>query len=213
MLSFLRKDCGIPQVKNVALHHEGGAWRTMAIQFQDLAGKRTPPSVVWQALFACLGKHPDYPKILFAVDDDIDPHDYSSLMWAMCFRFQPHRDMKVIQGRTAQLDQSAMPNDPESGYSPSWIENNAGPGGASAVLIDATRKWDYTPVSLPTRPYMERARELWDELGFPELRPRSPWFGYDLGAWPERFKRMAELGEKGAFEEIAADIIARGREV
>ncbi len=213
MLSFLRKDCGIPQVKNVALHHEGGSWRLMALQFQDLGGQRTAPSVVWQALFACLGKHPDYPKILFAVDEDIDPHDFSSLMWALAFRFQPHRDMKVIQGRTAQLDQSAMPNDPEHGYSPSWITNYGGPMGASALLIDATRKWDYTPVSLPKREYMERARELWEELGLPPLRPRAPWHGYDLGAWPDAFREMAEAGERGDFEKIAEGLIARGHSV
>jgi 4-hydroxy-3-polyprenylbenzoate decarboxylase len=213
MLSFLRKDCGIPQVKSVALHHEGGSWRLMAIQFQDLGGQRTPPSVVWQALFACLGKHPDYPKILFAVDEDIDPHDFASLMWALAFRFQPHRDLKVIQGRTAQLDQSAMPNDPERGYSPAWIPHFAGPEGASAMLVDATRKWGYTPVSLPKRPYMERAREIWDELGLPPLQPRAPWYGYDLGNWPESFRRLAELGEEGRFDTVAQELLSRGHPI
>ena len=201
VVSFLRKDCGIPEVKSVVLHPEGGSWRIMAIQFQELSGKRVLPSVVWQALYACMGKHPDYPKIVVAVDEDIDPQDLSSIMWALAFRFQPHRDMKVLQGRTAQLDQSAMPEGHE--YTSSWITNLGGPMGASAMLLDATRKWPYSPVCLPKRPYMERAREIWEELGLPPLKPRAPWYGYDLGAWPQEFAEMAALGESGQFDEVA----------
>jgi 4-hydroxy-3-polyprenylbenzoate decarboxylase len=213
VLSFLRKDCGIPDVKSVALHPEGGSWRIMAIQFQELDGRRPSPSIIWQALYACLGKHPDYPKIVFAVDEDIDPHDLSSVMWALAFRFQPHRDMKVLQGRTAQLDQSAMPHSSEHGYSSSWITNLGGPMGASAMLIDATRKWPYTPVSLPKRHYMEQARKIWEEMGLPLLKPKEPWYGYDLGAWPDEFAELASLGERGQFDEAAQQLMKQGRSV
>jgi len=36
---------------------------------------------------------------------------------------------------------------------------------------------------------MERAKEFWEELGFPELKPRMPWYGYSLGAWTQRMKQ------------------------
>jgi len=36
---------------------------------------------------------------------------------------------------------------------------------------------------MPRKEFMERAKEIWEELGFPELKPRMPWFGYSLGAW------------------------------
>ncbi|MBI4456738.1 MAG: UbiD family decarboxylase [Acidobacteria bacterium] len=211
LLSFLRKDCGIPQVKDVAFPHEGGAWRIMVIQFQDIGGVRTSPGVVWQTLYASLGKNPDYPKICIAVDDDINPHDYASIMWALSFRFQPHRDMRVVQGRTAQLDQSAMPHSLETAYSASWIQNLGGPMGASAMLMDATRKWPYSPVSLPKKFYMERARQIWQTLGFPELRPRDPWYGYNLGIWPDEYREMAEAGERGDFEFVQQKILASRR--
>src|ERR671928_2175980 len=68
MLSFLRKDCGIPQVKAVAQHDMGGSWRIMGIQFQDVGGVRTHNSTIWQAMYAVLGKSPDWPKIVIAVD-------------------------------------------------------------------------------------------------------------------------------------------------
>ena len=206
LLSFLRKDCGIPQVKSVAFHHEGGAWRIMAIQFQDVGGVRTNPGIVWQALYAVLGKHPDYPKIAIAVDDDIDPHDFSSIMWAMGYRFQPHRDMRVVQGRTAQLDQSAMPHDLETAYSASWIQNLGGPMGASAMLIDATRKWGVLAGLAAEAALHGACSRDPEELGFPDLKPRSPWFGYNLGVWPDTYREMAEAGERGEFESVQ-DII------
>jgi 4-hydroxy-3-polyprenylbenzoate decarboxylase len=54
---------------------------------------------------------------------------------------------------------------------------------ASTILIDATRKWDYPPLSLPKKEYMEKAQVLWQELALPAINLKSPWFGYDLGYW------------------------------
>jgi hypothetical protein len=66
----------------------------------------------------------------------------------------------------------------------------------SALLIDAPRPWPYPPVSLPRKEFMERAKEIWEELGFPELKPRMPWYGYSLGAWtPEDEAEMVLRGE------------------
>jgi 4-hydroxy-3-polyprenylbenzoate decarboxylase len=33
-------------------------------------------------------------------------------------------------------------------------------------------------VSLPRKEFMERAKEIWEELGLPEVKPRMPWYGY-----------------------------------
>ena len=69
----------------------------------------------------------------------------------------------------------------------------------SAVLINATRKWAYPPVSLPARQYMEGARAIWEELGLPTLRPRAPWHGYDLGDWSDRDRQEAEWAVAGEY--------------
>jgi 4-hydroxy-3-polyprenylbenzoate decarboxylase len=63
--------------------------------------------------------------------------------------------------------------------------------------IDATRKWDYPPVSLPKREYMERAKQLWERLELPKLKPQEPWFGYNLGLWSEEDEAEAELAVQG----------------
>jgi 4-hydroxy-3-polyprenylbenzoate decarboxylase len=89
------------------------------------------------------------------------------------------------------MDPSVFPPGQESGHSLDEI------AGASAMLIDATRKWDYPPVSLPKKEYMERAKQLWERLELPKLKPQDPWFGYNLGLWSEEDESEAELAVKG----------------
>jgi 4-hydroxy-3-polyprenylbenzoate decarboxylase len=212
MLALLQQHVGIPHVKDVAFHHCAGAYRICVIRLQDVAGVRTPPEIVWLALTSALSKSPDWPKMVIAVDEDIDPHDLDSVFWAVCFRYQPHRDTRILQGRSAALDQSAGP--PEANYNDRRYPTSlAGPQGASAILMDATRKWPYTPVSLPTRPYMDNARALWERLGLPTLKPRVPWYGVDLGVWPEEDRLLAALGDEGRFDEAAERLMSRRKPV
>jgi 4-hydroxy-3-polyprenylbenzoate decarboxylase len=67
------------------------------------------------------------------------------------------------------------------------------------MLINATRKWDYPPVSLPAQQYMERARKIWEELQLPHLTPRVPWHGYELGAWSEQDREEAAWAVEGEY--------------
>ena len=212
MLNFLRNACGIPQVKDVAFHHCGGSRRLCVIRLQDLGGTRTSNRTVWHALQASLAVSTEWPKIAIAVDDDIDPWDLESVFWGICFRYQPHRDTHIVHGRGATADQSGGPRtltlDEQE-----FPTNRAGLQGNSSILIDATRKWPYTPTSLPTKKYMERAREIWEEQGLPPLKPREPWHGVSWGEWPESYRRHAEMGDRGEFEQIAAEILQQKKKV
>ena len=129
------------------------------------------------------------PKILIAVDEDIDPRDADAVNWAMSYRMQPHRDVEIreIQVSTA-LDFSLAP--PSSRSEAEQVKS-------SAILIDATRKWDYPPTSLPKRSYMEAAESIWRKLGLPELQLKQPWFGYNLGSWSQEDEEDAERAVKG----------------
>jgi hypothetical protein len=69
--------------------------------------------------------------------------------------------------------------------------------GSSSILMDATRKWDYPPISLPKREFMERAMEIWEEEGLPSLTPKIPWHGYSLGYWTKEDEEEAELALRG----------------
>jgi 4-hydroxy-3-polyprenylbenzoate decarboxylase len=182
------------------------------IRFQDIGGERTPNEVVWQAMLGALSVSQEWPKVLIAVDDDIDPTDLESVFWAVSFRYQPHRDTKIIQGRNAGLDQSAAQAE-ILGLEKRYPKSLTSPQGASSILMDATRKWEYTPTSLPKKHYMENAKKIWQELGFPELKPREPWYGVNLGVWPQEYQHQAELGEKGEFEKVAEIIKSKRRNV
>jgi len=207
VLSVLRLH-GIPHVKDVAFHDCGSARHLGVIRFHNFEGAPVPNAEVWQALYTVAGVDQSWPKIMIAVDEDIDPRDLESVFWAACNRFQPHRDLKVLQGRSAGLDDSVGPRDlPHTArlYPPSM----AGPQGASLMLMDATRKWPYPPVSLPRRDYMEHARELWNKLGLPELKPREPWHGVSLGHWHENEATLVRLWEEGREEEAARILLDR----
>jgi len=212
MVNFLRNSCGIPQVKDVAFHHCGGSRRFCVVRLQDLGGTRTPNRTVWHALHASLAVSTEWPKIVVAVDEDIDPWDLESVFWAVSFRYQPHRDTQIIQGRGATADQSGGPRT-LSIDEQEYPFNRSGLQGNSSILIDGTRKWPYTPTSLPTRSYMERGREIWEELELPPLKPREPWYGVSWGEWPESYRRHAEMGDRGEFDKIAEEILSQKKKV
>jgi 4-hydroxy-3-polyprenylbenzoate decarboxylase len=79
------------------------------------------------------------------------------------------------------------------------------------VLIDATLKEDFPPISLPKREYMENAKKIWEELGLPKLKPESPWFGYSLGEWSPEFDEAALRATRGDYLENAKGLEARRR--
>jgi 4-hydroxy-3-polyprenylbenzoate decarboxylase len=87
----------------------------------------------------------------------------------------------------------------------------AGDEGDSALLVDATLKQDFPPISLPKREYMERAREIWEQMGLPAITPEVPWFGYSLGDWPEALEQEAERAVAGDYWETGARQAQRRR--
>lgn len=203
---------GIPCVRDVAFHHCGSARHLCIVRFHEAGGVRPAPREVWHTLYTVMSVDPNWPKVIIGVDEDIDPRDLESVFWAVINRHQPHRDVKIIQGRGAALDESVKPPHGEA----SGEARSASPAGApeaSIILIDATRKWPNPPISLPRREYMERARDLWQQLGLPPLKPRVPWHGVSLGHWPEEVARLVQLSEQGKGEEASRLIMSRSRKL
>ena len=186
-LYFLRNHCGLPDVVDISFHEIAlESWAVVQL-------KRCNPSMVWQTLYAIAGRNASSGKIVIAVDEDIDPNDMESIIWALSYRMQPDRDMKVLGDRAIGLDPSGLP--PQKELRNMTQQANFG----SMVLIDATRKWNYPPVSLPAKQYMERAKEMWEQLQLPKLTPRVPWHGYELGDWSDRDREEAEWAVKGEY--------------
>ncbi|MBI2988206.1 MAG: hypothetical protein HYY45_15680 [Deltaproteobacteria bacterium] len=53
---------------------------------------------------------------------------------------------------------------------------------------------------------MERAKEIWEGLDLPALKPRTPWHGYSLGLWSNRDEVEAELAVQGRYYETGKKI-------
>ncbi len=183
---FLKHDCGI-QVLDVAFHESSGSAGYCVIQL-----KKSARTEAWRALNGAAAFSSSYPKYIIAVDEDIDARDPDAVNWALSFRTQPDRDTRITMGQGYLLDPSTAPLD-----SPGEERVFPPPNGSSAILIDATAKWPYPPVSLPWKVFMENSKKLWERLGLPALKPKSPWYGYSLGYWTEENEEEAALALKG----------------
>jgi 4-hydroxy-3-polyprenylbenzoate decarboxylase len=81
------------------------------------------------------------------------------------------------------------------------------------LLIDATMKWPYPPVSLPKEEFMEKALEIWEQEGFPKLKLKVPWYGYSLGFWPDEYEEQARLALEGEHYKVGEILAARRSKV
>jgi UbiD family decarboxylase len=191
-LDHMRKNLGIQSVKRVSMHEPLTNLRRLVVLIMD---RSAPKTEIWRALYGAATLHRAVGKFVVAVNEDIDPDNADALFWAICYRANMDLDLQVLRHKT-----------PPAG--PGSKSNN---GEDASVLIDATMKEDFPPISLPKRQFMERAKVIWEELGLPRLKPESPWFGYSLGYWPEEFERTAELAVKGRYFETGKVIAKRRR--
>ena len=78
------------------------------------------------------------------------------------------------------------------------------------MLVNTTIRWDYPPVSLPKKEFMERALKIWEEEKLPPLKLKRPWWGYSLGYWPDEFEEQARLAIEGEYRQVG-DMLAKQR--
>ena len=190
-LNHLRSGLGIQGVKRVSMHEPLTNLRKLIVLVMD---PKTPTTEIWRALYGAAAWNRAAGKYVIAVNEDIDPDKADALFWAMSYRANPDLDVQILRHR-------------DQGHGPRSKRNG---GQDASVLIDATLKEKFPPISLPKREYMERAKLIWEELGLPKLKPESPWFGYSLGEWSEDFDRAAERAVKGDYFETGK-LIARRR--
>jgi 4-hydroxy-3-polyprenylbenzoate decarboxylase len=188
----LRNTLGIQGVLRVSMHEPLTNLRKVVVVVVD---RKIPATEIWRALYGAAAWNRAAGKYVIAVNEDIDPDNADALLWAMSYRANPGLDLQILHHR----DQGHGPRSKRAG------------GEDTSVLIDATMKENFPPVSLPKREFMERARKIWEELGLPKLKPESPWFGYSLGDWPDEFDRAAELAVKGEYFETGKRLVSRRR--
>ena len=185
-LQFLQQDLGIKSVVRVAMHEPLTNLRKVIV----VQMRKPSEAETWRALMGAASFHPGVGKFLVAVDEDIDPWDMDTVMWAISYRAMPHKDVQILTGR-------------ERGHGPPFGRDDrpveTRQADESALLINAILREPFPPVSLPKRDYMEKAREIWEELGLPRLSPKPPWYGYSLGDWDTELEEEAKLAVKGEY--------------
>lgn len=188
-LRFLQKECRIKSATRVYMHEA----LTNLRKFIIIQMKPTSESEIWRALRAAASRHQGVGKIVVAIDEDIDPENMDAVWWAICYRSKPHLDMEILRYS-------------EKGHAPPFIYSKGSQDSVSygedkandsSLLINATLKEPFPPVSLPKKEYMERALDIWKELGLPQVKPQVPWFGYSLGQWDEELEEEARLAVQG----------------
>jgi 4-hydroxy-3-polyprenylbenzoate decarboxylase len=191
-LTHLRDTLGIRGIKKVSMHEPLTNLRKVLVLVCD---RKMPNTEVWRAIYGASALHRAAGKYIIAVNDDIDPDDANALFWAMSYRANPLIDLHILPHR-------------DQGHGPRSHRNGGQDG---SVLIDATLKEDFPPVSLPKKPFMEKAKKIWEELGLPPLKPEQPWFGYSLGEWSDEFDEAAERAVKGDYFKTGEMIAKRRR--
>jgi len=178
-LDHLTGHLGVRGVKRVAMHEPLTNLRKVLVVQFDRSVARTE---IWRALYGAMSFQAPVGKYLIAVNEDIDPDNMDAVFWAMSYRANLAEDCELIHHRP-------LGHGPKSGGS--------GAAEDATLLIDATLKADMAPVALPKREYMEHAKELWEQLGLPPLKPEAPWHGYELGDWSAEWDTLAERAAAG----------------
>jgi 4-hydroxy-3-polyprenylbenzoate decarboxylase len=189
--SHLSSHLQIKGIKRVVMHEPLTNLRK--VLFLQMA-HGVPQTEVWRALNGAATLQAQCGKIVIAVSEDIDPHNTDAVLWSLAYRSNPVADTLLIPYKAG-------------GHGP-----KTGDGGESTMLIDATLKHPTSPLALPAKPFMQRSRELWTELGLPPLpAAQSPWHGYDLGDWAADWQTFADNAARGDWEKNGANTFGRRR--
>jgi 4-hydroxy-3-polyprenylbenzoate decarboxylase len=190
-LAHLRDDLKVQGIRRVSMHEPLTNIRPVIfLQFED----DTPREEVWRGLNGAATLQAQCGKIVIAVSSDIDPTNTDAVFWSMAYRCNPVEDLEITTDRS-------VGHGPKSGRA----ETDSG------IVIHATRKVAMPPLALPTRPYMEAAKEIWEELELPRLTPKPPWHGYSLGDWDDSWEQFAQNAVAGRWMDNGRETFGRRR--
>ena len=98
-------------------------------------------------------------KTLILVDEDVNPFDRNMVDWALATRFQPARDLILLEGLPG------MPLDPSMPKEEKLNQTNR----TSKVIIDATAPLDkdFPPQVKVPKEVMEKVEKAWADYGIP----------------------------------------------
>jgi UbiD family decarboxylase len=163
LLKHLVQNLRIPGIVDIHALESGGCTAMLWVSLRKIYTGHAD-----QVAMAVLGYFGmSYFKWIVIADEDDDIRDPFMREWILSWRINPSRDMRVLPNT------GAIELDP-SGYPPDEIPaENLG----SKIIIDATRRWTYPPISLPPRKRLDAVVHDWASYGLPPLEQvRLPKF-------------------------------------
>jgi 4-hydroxy-3-polyprenylbenzoate decarboxylase len=191
-LSHLRDQLNIKGIKRVVMHEP--LTNIRKVIFLEFAQGSTKTEI-WRALEATATLRADCGKVVIAVSEDIDSRNADAIFWSLAYRCNPIEDMHIIPYRSG-------------GHGP---KSGRGASHDSTLLVDATLKHPVSPIALPRREFMDKAREIWEELGLPQITPQAPWHGYMLGDWAAEWDIYAERAVTGDWDKSGGETLSQRR--
>jgi len=155
LLKHLSQTLRIPGLVDLHALEAGGCTATLWVSLKKMYSGH-----VDQVAMAVLGYFGmSYYKWIVIADEDDDIRDPFMREWILSWRVNPARDMRILPNTAAiELD--------PSGHPPEEIPAEEL---GSKVIIDATRRWQYPAMSLPSREHMEKVAARWADYGLPAL--------------------------------------------
>jgi 4-hydroxy-3-polyprenylbenzoate decarboxylase len=159
---YLTRDMAIPGIMDVHVTESSSSHGHLWVR-----GKWRSREHAQNALTSALTHSPRLGKITAVFDDDIDVRDPFQVDWALAFRAQPDRDFYSYP-KLAEMhwDPSTASDASREGYGAGYQKISG------KLAIDATKKWEYTPVSLPPEDMQRQVRDQWAKYGLPPLRDK-----------------------------------------
>lgn len=151
----------VPEIADVGVL---STWTiTTAVSISKKARLRTPGLEKKLGLAVKAVKAGSMVKNVFIVDDDVDVHNINDILWSFCVKFQPAKDIQIVEGTSGiYLD----PSEPWVGHGGKYS------GHSSYAIYDCTEKlppYDEgyrRGVALPPPDATERVESNWQSYGF-----------------------------------------------
>lgn len=141
---------GIPDVKGVWFSEMGGHTFIVVSIKQRYAGHTKQA-----ALFVCQSPVTFWGRYVVVVDEDIDPTNTNDVLWALCFRTDPEKDIDIIR-RTWSTPLDPMIRKPADAFF------------SSRAIIDACKPYEWMqefPREVKPNPKLEeKVKEKWGSI-------------------------------------------------
>jgi UbiD family decarboxylase len=140
-------------LENAGIANIRGVWTHINNLLVVISLKQAFAGHATHALITAAGLHygPGMDTYYVAVDDDIDPSNLDEVLWAMCTRVDPAKQVQILSSYTTGLDPRLSPE-----------RKKQGDLTMGRMLIDACRPWTWrNDFALPNRFDDETRARVW----------------------------------------------------